>query len=178
VPLVQGTTGEALCDACRVTVPVGTLATGRPNAGCHSAWVRAYRCDMSMHQGGAPVPNGFLVTIGSVGATPDRIVTPSGTWELANVNVSVQDQTATTTHVPAWAIVAVVLTVWFFLLGLLFLLARERRTQGNIAVTLVSGGRMHTEFIPVWNEAQRIDVFNRVGYLQNVIGQARVRRGL
>lgn len=126
--------------------------------------------------GGAAAPAPVLVSIGSVAVTGDRIVTPSGTWPTARVNITAQDQTTTTTHIPVWAIVMTVITVWFFLLGLLFLLARERRTQGNVSVSIwAANGQSHTEFVQVFSEEQRVDVFNRVSYAQNVIGQARWR---
>ena len=76
-----------------------------------------------------------------------------------------------------WAIVMVVIFIWFFLLSLLFLLARESRVQGFISVTVYAGGQAYVENVPVWNEAQRYEVFNRVAYLQGLIGQERVRVG-
>jgi hypothetical protein len=127
---------------------------------------------------GAPAPTPYLVTIGAIGATPEFAVTPGGSWHLADVNVSAHDQTSTTTHTPGWAIVMTVITVWFFLLGLLFLLARERRTQGFVAVQLwASNGQSYTEHIQVWTEQQRADVLNRVNYLQSLIGRARFDHG-
>lgn len=132
---------------------------------------------MSMQPlGGAPAPTPVLVSIGSVGVSQDRIVTPSGTWPTAQVNITAQDQTTATSSIPVWAIVMTVITVWFFLLGLLFLLAKERRTQGNVSVSIwAANGQSHTEFVQVYSEEQRADVFNRVAYAQNVIGQARWR---
>lgn len=132
---------------------------------------------MSMQPtGGAPAPSPVLVSIGSVGVTQDRIVTPSGTWPAAQVNITAQDQSSSTSHIPTWAIVMTVVTVWFFLLGLLFLLAKERRTQGNVSVSIwAANGQSHTEFVQVFSEEQRVDVFNRVSYAQNIIGQARWR---
>jgi hypothetical protein len=134
---------------------------------------------MSMQStGGAPIGNENLVTIGGVGANADVIMTPGGSWPLAEVNVTTQDQTTTTTHTPTWAIVMTVVTVWFFLLGLLFLLARERRVQGNVAVTVWAGnGQSYTEFVPISSEYERAEVVNRVAYLQGIIGQARWRKG-
>jgi hypothetical protein len=117
-----------------------------------------------------------LVSIGNVHATPDWVITPGGTWPLADVNVSTSDQTAVTTHTPAWAIVMVVVFIWFFLLSLLFLLARERRTSGYIGVTIACNGQWYTEQVPVGNDIQRADVLNRVAYLQSLIGQARYAR--
>jgi hypothetical protein len=118
-----------------------------------------------------------LVSIGNVHATEEHVITPVGTWPLADVNVSTSDQTATTTHTPAWAIVLVILFIWFFLLSLLFLLARETRVSGFIAVHIQAGSYSYTEQVPVYSAQQRWDVLNRVLFLQGAIGRARQRRG-
>jgi len=120
-----------------------------------------------------PIQPNTLVGIGNVTATQDWIVTPAGTWRLADTNVTTYDQTTTTTHTPAWAIVMVVVFIWFFLLSLLFLLAKETRVSGYVAVHVQAGGQSFTEQVPVWNAQQRADVLNRVAYLQQLIGQAR-----
>ena len=84
--------------------------------------------------------------------------------------------TIVTSLVTLITLVMTVITVWFFLLGLLFLLAKERRTQGNVSVSIwAANGQSHTEFVQVFSEEQRVDVFNRVSYAQNIIGQARWR---
>jgi hypothetical protein len=123
-------------------------------------------------------PTQYLVSIGNIHATQHHVVTPGGTWPLADVNVGTTDQTATTTHTPAWAIVMVVLFIWFFLLSLLFLLARETRIQGFVAVTVYGpNGQSYIEHLPVWSAEARADVFNRVTYLQGLIGLERRRLG-
>ena len=128
---------------------------------------------------GAPQqPAPFLVSLSNIHATQHHVVTPGGTWPIAEVNVSTADQTQVTTHTPAWAIVMVVLFIWFFLLSLLFLLARESRIAGYITVTVWGpGGQSYVENIPVADEVQRMDVFNRVTYLQSLIGAERHRLG-
>jgi hypothetical protein len=124
---------------------------------------------------GAP-QNPYLVSVGNVHATADWVVTPAGSWPAADVNVTTVDQTATTTHTPTWAIVMVVIFIWFFLLSLLFLLARETRVSGYVAIHIQANGQSYTEQVPVADAFQRADVLNRVTYLQSVIGQARYRR--
>ncbi|WP_291048769.1 hypothetical protein [Herbiconiux sp.] len=120
-----------------------------------------------------PAQPHFLVGFGNVNATQDWIVTPAGTWPLAEVNVTTHDQTSTTTHTPAWAIVMVVVFIWFFLLSLLFLFARETRVSGFVAVHIQAGNQAYTEQVPVWSAQQRADVLQRAAYLQSLIGQAR-----
>lgn len=66
--------------------------------------------------------------------------------------------------------------VWFFLLSLLFLLVRETRLQGFVAVSVTtSRGQSYVEQLPVSSAEARSDVFSRVTYLQNLIGQERAR---
>lgn len=117
-----------------------------------------------------------LVSIGNVHVTEEHIITPVGTWPLAEVNVTTSDQTATTTHTPGWAIAMVILFIWFFLLSLLFLLARQTRVSGFIAVHIQAGSYSYTEQVPVYSAQQRWDVLNRVVFLQGAIGRARQGR--
>ncbi|UOQ88041.1 hypothetical protein MUN74_12135 [Agromyces endophyticus] len=128
---------------------------------------------MTLAQPAGPTP--YLVSIGNMHATQQWLVTPGGNWPLAEVNVSTNDQTQVTTHTPAWAIVMVVLFIWFFLLSLLFLLARESRVQGFISITVQANGQAYVENVPVWSAQDRAEVYNRVAYLQGLIGQERAR---
>jgi len=132
---------------------------------------------MTMHTvppGGPTEP--YLVSIGNIHATAHRVVTPAGTWPIADINVASVDQTSTTSRTPTWAVVLAIVLVWFFLLSLLFLLARETRVQGYVAVTITTGrGHSYVEQVPVADDRSRLEVFNRVAYLQNLIGQARAR---
>ncbi|MDQ0241458.1 hypothetical protein [Arthrobacter bambusae] len=122
------------------------------------------------HSSGQAAP---LVSIGNVHVTEQYVMTPAGTWPLAQVNVTTTDQTSTTTHTPAWAIVMVILFIWFFLLSLLFLLARETRISGFVAVHIQAGNYSYTEQVPVYSAVQRADVLNRALYVQSLIGRAR-----
>lgn len=96
----------------------------------------------------------FLVSIGDIHGTQHHVVTPAGTWPITDMNVSTTDQTAVATHTPAWAIVMVVIFIWFLLLSLPFLLARESRVTGYVAVTIHAGGQSYVENMPLWNAAQ------------------------
>lgn len=129
--------------------------------------------------GPGPEPSPFLVSVGNIHATREWVVTPAGSWDAASVSVTTQNQTATTTHTPAWAIVMVIVFIWFFLLSLLFLLARETRITGYINVTVWGpGGQNYTENVPIVDAAQRADVFARVAYLQGVIGNRRAQTAI
>jgi len=123
-------------------------------------------------------PGPTLVHVGNVTANEAWVVTPAGTWPIADVNVTTVDQTNTTTHTPAWAIIMVIVFIWFFLLSLLFLLAREVRVGGFVAIHISArNGQTYTEQVPVYSAQQRADVFARAGYLQALIGHARAVRG-
>jgi predicted permease len=128
---------------------------------------------MTMQPMMPPAQPEYLLSIGRVSVSSEWIVTPAGTFPLAGTNVTSQDQTHTTTHTPAWAIIMVILFIWFFFLSLLFLFARETRVSGYVAMTLQSGEMMYTEQIQVFNDMQRADTLNRISYLQTLIGRAR-----
>lgn len=134
-----------------------------------------YSLPMSMSMPPAAGPE--LVRIMNISATAEHVITPVGSWPLAQINVTSTDQTSTTTHTPAWAIVMTILFIWFFLLSLLFLLARQTRVSGYIAIYIQAGSQSYTEQVPVYSAVQRADVLNRVTYLQGLIGQARSRQG-
>ncbi|WP_188896419.1 hypothetical protein [Microlunatus endophyticus] len=124
--------------------------------------------------GGSAEP--FLVSIGNIHATERHVVTPAGAWPIADVNIASVDQTSMSTRTPTWAVVLAIALVWFFLLSLLFLLAKESRLQGYIAVTVTTPrGQSYVEQVPVANGKARYEVFNRVSYLQNLIGRERAR---
>jgi len=128
------------------------------------------------YPGGPAEP--YLVSIGNIHATAHHVVTPAGTWSIADVNVATIDQTQTYTKTATWAIVLAIVLVWFFLLSLLFLLVRETRIQGYIAVSVTTRwGHSYVEQVPVINGQGRADVFGRATYLQSLIGQERARLG-
>lgn len=114
-----------------------------------------------------------LLTLGSMRITDSWVYTPVGTFPLAGSNVTFFDQTRTTSKIPTWAIVLTIVTVWFFLIGLLFLLAKEEVTTGYVSVTVQHrDGRMHTEHIAVHSAAQRDQIIAQASWLQQAIAAA------
>jgi hypothetical protein len=105
-----------------------------------------------------------LVAIGDISVTQSWVVTPSGARPLGEVSWTVTDGSMTTTGIPAWAIIAAVVTFWFFLLGLLFLLAKETTTRGAMQVTVFAPGFVHTTYIPVFSQPQVFDINARVNH--------------
>ncbi|WP_135849147.1 hypothetical protein [Serinibacter arcticus] len=123
--------------------------------------------------GPPPVASPFLVQLGDLRVTHTEIVTPSGSMSLTEADVWVVDQTIATQKTPTWAVVMAVITAWFALLGLLFLLAKEPVVQGYVIVTVESGGRRHVMHVPIANAAQRADVMQRAAYIQQLATYAR-----
>ncbi len=94
-------------------------------------------------QGGVPV-----LSIGDITVMSDAIVTPSGTMPLKGAVWTATDMSRTEEKIPAHAIVLAIVFALFCLIGLLFLLMKEKRTVGFVQVTVTSGGRHHGTMIP------------------------------
>ncbi|SNT01790.1 hypothetical protein SAMN06309944_1787 [Micrococcales bacterium KH10] len=119
-----------------------------------------------------------LVSIGNIHVGGEQVTTPVGTWSTADINISTQDNTQISTYTPGWAIALAVIFVWFFLLSLLFLLVRNPRMSGSVTVTVwASNGQSYSDTLWINNEYEHRDVFNRVQFAQNLIGQSRWRHG-
>ncbi|MDX6260618.1 MAG: hypothetical protein QOH84_2306, partial [Kribbellaceae bacterium] len=82
-----------------------------------------------------------LVTIGDISVEQYRIVTPAGVLPTQGTNWSAMDMTRTEEKIPAYAIVLAIIFFLFCLLGLLFLLIKERKTTGFVQVTVQHGNR-------------------------------------
>ncbi|MFD7626424.1 hypothetical protein ACFV7Q_10325 [Streptomyces sp. NPDC059851] len=99
----------------------------------------------------APVPpmsGGGGLTLGDITVVGDQIITPSGTMPLKGAMWNATDFSRTETKIPPHAIVLAIVFFLFCLLGLLFLLMKEKTTTGYIQVTVTSGGRHHSAMIP------------------------------
>lgn len=94
-------------------------------------------------QGGVP-----MLSIGDITVMSDAIVTPSGTMPLKGAVWTATDMSRTEEKIPTHAVVLAIIFALFCLIGLLFLLMKEKRTTGFIQVTVVSGGLHHSTMIP------------------------------
>ncbi|MFE1962813.1 hypothetical protein [Streptomyces sp. NPDC059479] len=124
-------------------------------------------------QAGAPypVPMGGgtpLVSIGDITVLPDSIVTPSGTLPLKGAVWNATDMSRTEEKIPAYAIVLAIVFFLFCLVGLLFLLMKEKTMTGFIQVSVTSGGTHHSTMIPA----------NHPGAFHAVMGQINYARSL
>ena len=74
-----------------------------------------------------------------------------------------------TESIPAWAIVCAIIFFIFCLLGLLFLLIKERKTQGFVQVSVQGHGVFHATQVPVSSPAQVMDIEQRVNYCRSLV---------
>ena len=89
-----------------------------------------------------------LLTIGDIALTHTHVIVPHGQYPLYGTTWTVQDSTYAHEGIPAVAIVLTIIFVWFCLLGLLFLLMKERRYSGFVSVSVTGPGLYHTVQFP------------------------------
>ena len=118
--------------------------------------------------GNAPV----MVTIGDIACTNAMVITPSGQAPIGGVVWSYTDMSRTTRSIPTWAIVCTVIFFFFCLLGLLFLLAKEDRTEGTVQVVVQGQGFLHQVQLPVSSVMQVQDYAARVNYARSLSAAA------
>jgi hypothetical protein len=123
---------------------------------------------MSAQQFGAPV----LVTIGDIACTQHEVITPSGRAPIGGVVWSFTDLSRTSRVIPTWAIVCAVIFFFFCLLGLLFLLAKEDRTEGGAQIVVQGPGFLHQTQLPVYSVPQLQDLAARVNYARSLSASA------
>jgi hypothetical protein len=123
--------------------------------------------------GGASWHEPMLVTIGDIGANTAWVVTPSGTCPTREAHWMFTDMSRTIQKIPAWAIVCAIIFFLFCFLGLLFLLAKEERTEGYVQVVVQGPRLVHTVQLPVWSPAQVMDYNQRVNYARALSASAR-----
>jgi hypothetical protein len=92
--------------------------------------------------GGAP-----MLSLGDITVMNDSIVTPSGTLPLKGAVWTATDMSRTEEKIPTVAIVLAIVFALLCLVGLLFLLMKEKKTTGFIQVSVTSGGRHHSTMI-------------------------------
>ena len=116
----------------------------------------------------APAATGdMLLSIGDIAVYPGGVVTPSGMLPHQGLTWVVRDNSVTTETMPAYAIVLCVLFVWACLLGLLFLLIKERTTQGYIEVSVQSPTAYHVTQIRATSPQQVDYVRQQVDYARS-----------
>ncbi|WP_434595472.1 hypothetical protein [Streptomyces sp. A5-4] len=109
-----------------------------------------------------------LTALGDITVMPDSIVTPSGTMPLKGAIWTVTDMSRTEEKIPTVAIVLAIVFSFACLLGLLFLLMKEKQTTGYIHVTVVSGGRQHSAMLPAFGPESIHQVMGQVNYARSL----------
>ncbi|MFE7855110.1 hypothetical protein [Streptomyces sp. NPDC057403] len=121
-------------------------------------------------QPGAPAPAGGapLVAIGDITVMGDQIITPAGTMPLRGAVWNATDMSHTEEKIPTVAIVLAIIFFIFCLLGLFFLLMKEKRTTGFIQVTVTSAGRHHSTMIPAQGAHTFPAVMGQINYARSL----------
>ncbi|MFJ1898301.1 MULTISPECIES: hypothetical protein [unclassified Streptomyces] len=99
-------------------------------------------------QGMMPTGGGPMLSFGDITVVNDSVVTPSGTMPLKGAVWTATDMSRTEEKIPTVGIVLAIVFALFCLIGLLFLLMKEKRTTGFIQITVTSAGRHHATMIP------------------------------
>ncbi|MGC5343405.1 hypothetical protein ACPXCE_06465 [Streptomyces sp. DT24] len=89
-----------------------------------------------------------MLSLGDITVMNDSIVTPSGTLPLKGAVWTATDMSRTEERIPPVAIVLAIVFALLCLVGLLFLLMKEKKTTGFIQISVSSGGRHHSTMIP------------------------------
>ncbi|MCT2594510.1 hypothetical protein LHJ74_32160 [Streptomyces sp. N2-109] len=114
--------------------------------------------------GGGPV----LLALGDIAVIDDKVMTPGGALPLKGAVWTATDLSRTDERIPPHAIVLAVVFFLFCLLGLLFLLMKEKVTIGFVQVAVSSGGRYHTTMVPVDSPQGVALVMGHVNYARSL----------
>jgi hypothetical protein len=115
------------------------------------------------------LPTGpVLVTVGDISVEQFRIVTPAGVLPTQGTNWSAMDMTRTEEKIPAWAIILAIVFALACLLGLLFLLCKEKKTTGFVQITVQNGNRTHNTHVGVSSPSQVAEVLARVNFARTL----------
>jgi hypothetical protein len=119
-----------------------------------------------------------LITIGNIACTKSQVITPSGNYPLAGTVWMVSNNTMTTSSVSTLGVVLCILFIWVCLLGLLFLLLKEERTQGFVQVSVQGDGLYHAVQIPVTSPFAAGQIEQQVNYVRSLVATLPSSRNL
>jgi hypothetical protein len=121
----------------------------------------------------ATVPTDPIVlTIGDIGITRQLVVTPNGTAPLKGSQWIARDATRQEERIPGYAIVLAIIFALACLIGLLFLLIKEKRTVGYVEVTVTSGTLMYMTQLPAGGPAVVAQIRQQVAQAQSMAAAA------
>lgn len=116
----------------------------------------------------AAAPGGAGFSIGDISIAGDQIITPSGSMPLRGAMWNATDFSRTEEKIPTHAIILAVIFFLFCLLGLLFLLMKEKKTTGYIQITVTSGGRHHSTMLPATDAMSYQRVMAQINYARSL----------
>lgn len=117
-------------------------------------------------------PEQQLAAIGDIGISQHWVITPSGTYPIRGSHWTVTDLSYSHEKVSTSGVVLCVIFIWICLLGLLFLLLRERKWGGYIQVTVQGRGFHHSTTLAVQGPDSLMMVSERVNYARSLAAVA------
>lgn len=120
------------------------------------------------YQQPAPTGGGAGLSLGDITIAGDQIITPSGTMPLKGAMWNATDFSRTEEKIPTHAVVLAIVFALFCLIGLLFLLMKEKRTTGYIQITVTSGGRHHSTMLPATGPETYPWVMSQLNYARSL----------
>ncbi|MGW3336404.1 hypothetical protein ACWDCL_02825 [Streptomyces sp. NPDC001009] len=115
-------------------------------------------------------PGAPLLALGDITVVGDQIITPAGTLPLRGAVWNATDLSHTEEKIPSHAIVLAIVFFIFCLLGLFFLLMKEKKTTGYIQVSVTSAGRHHSTMLPAHRQDAFQAVMAQVAYARSLSG--------
>lgn len=114
----------------------------------------------------------IVLTIGDIGVTRHWVATPNGSAPLMDSQWIARDATREEMRIPPYAIVLAIVFALACLLGLLFLLIKEKRTVGYVEVTVTSGSLRYMTQVPANGPGDVARIRQLVGEAQSMAATA------
>jgi hypothetical protein len=114
----------------------------------------------------------IVARVGEIGVSRQWVYVPQGRFAVRGTTWTMTDQLVESSSIPAYAIVLAVIFAAACLLGLLFLLVKERTVQGVVQVTVQGDGFYHATQVPVSSWAAITDTHRRVDHARSLAAAA------
>ncbi len=121
---------------------------------------------------GAGQPDPQLASVGDIGISQHWIRTPNGAYPIRGSMWTVSDMTHYQERISTTGVVLCAIFVWFCLLGLLFLLMKDRYVSGYVQVTVHGAGFHHSTMIPANHSGVVYSVTQTVNYARTLAAAA------
>lgn len=126
--------------------------------------------DPIKYQGGEPEQ--WLAALGDISFSQHWVATPAGVHPIKGTVWTVTDMSHYSESISTAGVVLCIIFVWFCLLGLLFLLMKERRYTGYIQVTVQGSGFFHSTLLPAAGPQALVSVTQQVNYARTLAAAA------